>query len=139
MDTTPILGRGAVKDTYNLIGDGIRKIGQVLARLQDISPEQWAAQHDFTKYWDASSLKGEAGIEWNDETQRRVFLNGLVVDAERILLLADTLAKRAVEHAPKIVEASALLPSYHNTGYNTKAGASGKERKRQRFLSFEDS
>lgn len=109
MDTTPIFGRGAVRDTYNLIGDGIRKVGQVLARLEDISPEQWATQNDFARYWDASSLKGEAGIDWNDETQRRVFLNSLVVDAERILLLADTLAKRAVEHAPKLVEASALL------------------------------
>lgn len=109
MDTTPILGRGAVKDTYNLIGDGIRKVGQVLARLQDISAEQWAAQNDFRKYWEASSLKGEAEIDWNDETQRRVFLNSLVADAERILLLADTLAKKAIEHAPKLVEASALL------------------------------
>ena len=109
MDTTPIFGRGAIRDTYNLIGDGIRKVGQVLARLQDISPEQWAARHDFSRYWEASSLKGEAGIDWNDETQRRVFLNSLVADAERILLLADTLAAKAIEYAPKIVEASALL------------------------------
>jgi IS5 family transposase len=109
MDTTPILGRGAVKDTYNLIGDGIRKVGQLLARLQGESPEQWASQHDFSKYWEVSSLKGEAGIDWSDETQRRVFLNSLVADAERILLLADTLAKKAVEYAPKVLEVSALL------------------------------
>lgn len=109
MDTTPILGRGAVRDTYNLIGDGIRKVGQVLARLQDISPEQWATKNDFARYWEASSLKGEAGIDWNDETQRRVFLNSLVADAERILLLADTLAEKAIEYAPKIVKVSALL------------------------------
>ena len=50
-------------------------VGQVLARLQDISHEQWATQNDFARYWEASSLKGEAGIDWNDETQRRVFLN----------------------------------------------------------------
>lgn len=109
MDTTPIFGRGAVRDTYNLIGDGIRKVGQVLARLQAISPEQWAAKNDFARYWEASSLKGEAGIDWNDETQRRVFLNSLVADAERILLLGDTLAEKAIEYAPKILEASALL------------------------------
>lgn len=109
IDTTPIFGRGAIRDTYNLINDGIRKVGQVLARLEDVSPEQWAARYDLTKYWKASSLKGEAGIDWNDETQRRVFLNSLVADAERILLLADTLAEKAIEYAPKIVEASALL------------------------------
>ncbi len=109
MDTTPVFGRGAVKDTYNLIGDGIRKVAQVLARVQGVSSEQWASQHDFGRYWNASSLKGEAGIDWSDETQRRVFLNSLVADAERILLLADLAAKKAVEYAPELTEASALL------------------------------
>ena len=32
LDTTNILGRGAVKDTYNLLGDGIVKLVRVLAR-----------------------------------------------------------------------------------------------------------
>ena len=33
LDTTNILGRGAVKDTYNLLGDGIVKLARVLAKL----------------------------------------------------------------------------------------------------------
>ena len=109
IDTTPIFGRGAVRDTYNLIGDGIRKVCKILAKIQGLSSEQWATQHDFGKYWNASSLKGEAGIDWSDETQRRVFLNSLVVDSERILLIADEFAKRTIEHAPEIIDASALL------------------------------
>ena len=28
LDTTNILGRGAVKDTYNLLADGIVKLGE---------------------------------------------------------------------------------------------------------------
>ena len=110
IDTTPIFGRGAVRDTYNLIGDGIRKVGQTLARLEGDSAERWAARHHFTRYWDASSLKGEAEIDWNNDAQRRVFLNGLVADAERILHLADTRSKEVDENqAHKISEASALL------------------------------
>jgi len=110
MDTTPILGRGAVKDTYNMIGTGIRKVAQTLAKMERVTPEYWAGLHDFSRYWEASSLKGEAGIDWTDDVQKRVFLNSLVADAERILLMATTLAKTAsTDHAAKIIEASALL------------------------------
>ncbi len=35
LDTTPILGRGAVKDTYNLLADGIRQLLRTLARVLD--------------------------------------------------------------------------------------------------------
>ncbi len=110
MDTTPILGRGAVKDTYNMIGCGIRKVAQTLAKMERVTPEYWAGLHDFGRYWEASSLKGEAGIDWTDDAQKRVFLNSLVADAERILLMATTLAKTTnTDHAAEIVEASALL------------------------------
>ncbi len=52
-----------MKDTYNLIADGIRKLVGVLARLDRISAEQWAKTHDLARYWEASSLKGEAKID----------------------------------------------------------------------------
>jgi hypothetical protein len=110
LDTTPILGRGAVQDTYNLIATAIRKLGSVIARIEKVSPEYWAGLHDFRRYWDDTSLKGAAGIDWSDDSQRRVFLNSLVADAQRILLLADKLAKSAIkDDAAKIEEASALL------------------------------
>ena len=110
LDTTPILGRGAVQDTYNLIATGIRKLGGVIARIEKVSPEYWAGLHDFRRYWDDTSLKGEAGIDWSDDGQRRVFLNSLVADAQRILLLADKLTVTAIkDDAAKIEEASALL------------------------------
>ena len=34
IDTTPILGRGAVKDTYNLVSDGIRGVVEAACRLK---------------------------------------------------------------------------------------------------------
>ena len=110
IDTTPVLGRGAVKDTFNLIADGIRKVGSVVAKLAGLSPQQWAVQHDLGRYWDSSSIKGDAGINWSDEAERRIFLNGLVADAERLLRYAKELESEASdEDAAKIREASAIL------------------------------
>ena len=37
LDTTYILGRGAVKDTYNLLADGIVKLMRALASVEGIS------------------------------------------------------------------------------------------------------
>ena len=37
LDTTYILGRGAVKDTYNLLADGIVKLMRVLAAVANIT------------------------------------------------------------------------------------------------------
>ena len=37
LDTTYILGRGAVKDTYNLLADGIVKLLRVLAAVANIA------------------------------------------------------------------------------------------------------
>src|SRR5918995_1493352 len=39
LDTTYVLGRGAVKDTYNLLGDGVRKLVGALAASADREPE----------------------------------------------------------------------------------------------------
>lgn len=110
IDTTPVLGRGAVKDTYNLIADGIRKLSGVLAHLDGQSPQQWAGKWDLSRYWEASSLKGEANIDWSDERERRVFLNGLASDAQRLLLEADKrLQGCTVEEAKSLKDAAALL------------------------------
>ena len=42
LDTTNILGRGAVKDTCNLLADGIVKLLRALAQLKGINVGQWA-------------------------------------------------------------------------------------------------
>lgn len=110
IDTTPVLGRGAVKDTYNLIADGVRKLAGALAQLDGQNVQQWAAGWDLSRYWEASSLKGEANIDWSDERERRVFLNGLAADAQRLLLEADKrLLGCTVEEAKSLKDAATLL------------------------------
>jgi transposase len=88
LDTTYILGRGAVKDTYNLLADSIRQLLRALAQAEGGELTAWAAGHGYERYM-ASSIKGEAGVDWDDEQSRSEFLGGIVTDADRLLGLAD--------------------------------------------------
>jgi transposase len=85
LDTTNILGRGAVKDTYNLLGDGIVKLARVLAKLVGQPLAAWAAEHGYGRYVGQTSLKGTAEIDWGDASERRQFLGEIVSDADRLL------------------------------------------------------
>ncbi len=93
-DTTPVFGRGAVKDTFNLIADAIKNLCVALGNLESRSGEQWATEHDLGRYWSAGSLKGDADIDWSSERERNVFLSGLVADADRVILTAENTISR---------------------------------------------
>jgi transposase-like protein DUF772/DDE family transposase len=85
LDTTNILGRGAVKDTYNLLADGMRHVLRVLARQAGEALESWATAAGYGRYVNDPSVKGGAGIDWADPTARDRFLGTLVADADRLL------------------------------------------------------
>ncbi len=87
LDTSYVLGRGAVKDTYNLLADGITRLARALAAGAHSNPEEWAQENNLGRYF-GSSLKGEAGIDWGDPEARQVFLVGVVADADRLLRVA---------------------------------------------------
>lgn len=87
LDTTAILGRGAVKDTYNLIADGIVSVMRVLARQNHEPLQKWASRKGLEGYL-GSSLKGEAAIDWDDKEARRALLSKEVEDAESVLEMA---------------------------------------------------
>jgi hypothetical protein len=111
LDTSYILGRGAVKDTYNLLADGIGQVIRALAALAGRQPEEWAQEHDLERYF-GSSLKGEAAIDWEDPHAREVFLQGVVADADRLLALARVTREDIPADDPKqhlLDEAAALL------------------------------
>src|SRR5439155_15622470 len=50
LDTKPILGRGAVEDTYNLLATGIQLLVRALSGAAP-SPEAWAQAHDLGRYF----------------------------------------------------------------------------------------
>ena len=111
LDTTNILGRGAVKDTYNLLSDGIVRLARALAQLRGISVGEWAKSQGYARYL-ASSVKGEAAIDWADRQARAALLAGIVEDADRLLELSrqaqGELAEDSAERQ-RIVAASELL------------------------------
>ena len=65
LDTTNILGRGAVKDTYNLLADGTVNLLRVLTQIEGISAGDRAKGQGYHQYL-GSSIKGEAAIDWSD-------------------------------------------------------------------------
>ena len=112
LDTSNILGRGAVKDTYNLLGDGIIQLARELAKLAGQPLEAWAEAHGYGRYVGPTSLKGTAEIDWSDAEQRRRFLGGIVADADRLLEQA-RVARRTLEAGSPadvaLLEAAGLL------------------------------
>ncbi len=92
-DTTCILGRGAVQDTYNLLADGIVKLLRALAAVANTTLPEWDEARGYERYL-GSSIKGEAAIDWSDRKARAAFvprqalLAELVADADRLLELA---------------------------------------------------
>ena len=87
LDTTCILGRGAVKDTYNLVSDGIVKLIWALAPW-GICRCGAGLRPTITKRYVGSSVKGEATIDSSNRRARRRLLAQIVADADRLLELA---------------------------------------------------
>jgi hypothetical protein len=111
LDTTNILGRGAVKDTYNLLGDGIQQLCRGLAAAQEQDLAGWVAAQELQGYF-GSSLKGEAQVDWDDEPSRQAFLQQIVADAQRLMALGQELRANLVEGNPasqQIAAAGQLL------------------------------
>jgi transposase len=104
LDTTAILGRGAVHDTYNLLGDGIMNLARALADLEGMPVEAWGAEAGLGRYL-GSSLKGESAIDWDEPKQRQALLRQIVADADRLLGVA---AETAATFAPESAAAKSL-------------------------------
>ena len=76
-----------MKDTYNLLADGIVKLLRALAAVAKITVGEWAEAQGYARYL-GSSIKGEAAIDWSDRKARAALLAEIVADADRLLELA---------------------------------------------------
>jgi hypothetical protein len=108
VDTSNILGRGAVKDTYTLLADGIKLLARALAKQAGETLAGWAERQGYGRYVSGPSLKGAVELDWSDPEQRRQFLQEIVADADRLLeqarqvretVEADSAAERALAEA----------------------------------------
>ena len=107
LDTTPILGKGAVKDTYNLLAEGIVQLACRLAEVEGEASATWAERQGLSSYF-GSSLKGEAAIDWDNKKQREQLLTAIVEDARRLLGLAEP-GQAAHPAQAETIAAAALL------------------------------
>ena len=126
-DTTNILGRGAVRDTYNLLGDGIVKLLRALSQVEGISVGKWAQAQGYHRYL-GSSVKGEAAIDWSDRRARTALLAGIVADSDRLLELSRQAQGELPEDSAErrqIVAAAELLGQLLLQDIERKSGGGG--------------
>ena len=135
MDTTYILGRGAVKDTYNLLADGIVKLMRASAAVEGVPMRRWAEAHGYQRYV-GSSVKGEAAIDWSNRWARRKLLGQIVADADRLLELArlaqdgldaDSSERQAIVDAAELLSQLLLQDVKRNMDGDGDGGVSLKE------------
>ena len=100
LDTTNILGRGAVRDTCNLLADGIVKLLRALAAVERSNVKGWAEAQGYERYL-GSSIKGESAIDWSDQGARAGLLAAIVADADRLLEAARQAQEALAEGSPE--------------------------------------
>jgi len=111
LDTTPIFGRGAVKDTFNLISDQIRKVVQEIVTLKGYDQDTLVAEHGLGRHF-GSSFKSQVDLDWSDAAQKRALVGQLVADATVALELAKAGVRgyrKGLEKTRGLVEARDLL------------------------------
>jgi hypothetical protein len=87
IDSTPVLGRGAVKDTFNLVSDGIRRVVDEACALKDWERDEVVAAEGLSRHF-ATSFKGAWEVDWSEAGARRAVVAQLVADARVTLSLA---------------------------------------------------
>lgn len=111
LDTTYILGRGAVKDTYNLLADSMRQLLRALAQAEGCEWEAWAIERGYGRYT-APSIKGDADVDWNDEGSRNEFLKSIVTEADRLMKVTNGMlasldegevGRERIQHAARLM------------------------------------
>jgi IS5 family transposase len=111
IDTTPILGRGAVKDTFNLVSDQIRRCVEEACALKGWVAEKVVAEHGLGRHF-ASSFKGSVELDWSDADEKRALVGQLVGDAQVTLALCREALRgfgADAEVTQRLREARALL------------------------------
>lgn len=111
IDTTPIWGRGAVKDTYNLVADGIVKVLRAIACYESSQNPCSAPtlvsignRYDLSRYLECSSIKGATQIDWKDSGARKEFLKELVTDARRAVRAGKEILKKHPAEKPSCLD-----------------------------------
>ena len=98
VDTKPMLGQGAVEDTYNLLATGMRQLARAIAQSRGQKLDAFVKKHGLESLT-TPSIKGSVDIDWSDCDARSAFLTGLVSEAKRLMKMADANDERIKESA----------------------------------------
>lgn len=87
LDTRPVVGRGAVEDTYNLLARAMDRLIRAMAAWVGMEPADWAVSHDYADYLRTrdGSFKGKAEIDWSRRSERQKLLSRTATAALRLL------------------------------------------------------
>jgi hypothetical protein len=87
-DSSPVIGKGQVEDTYNLLGTSIRKLVSAIAKEQGVPRREVAKRYGVEELFDRST-KATANIDWSDREAKRRFLRCLVETARKLVDLVN--------------------------------------------------
>jgi hypothetical protein len=88
LDSSPVRGRGAVKDTFNLLSDAVRAVVRALAAKRETNPAEEAARIGVERHFQEASIKGSEVVDWTDAAAVSGFLAGLLADCDRAVQAA---------------------------------------------------
>lgn len=105
LDSSPVRGRGAVKDTFNLLSDAIVAVVRSVAALCRRSEPAVAREAGVERHVEGTSIKGTETVDWDEEEAVSRFLEGLLQDCERVTALAkrENCATEAVDLLQKVI------------------------------------
>ncbi len=89
LDSSPVRGRGAVKDTFNLLSDAIVAVVREVAEKRGTAVKNEAERAGVERHFAAASIKGSEVVDWNNEAAVSGFLRGLLEECDRVVGLAD--------------------------------------------------
>lgn len=105
LDSSPVRGKGAVKDTFNLLSDAIAQILKMVSKKQKKTLKNVAEQNHLERHVGKGSVKGSELVNWEDEEEICSFLGRLLEDCETAVKFAATVdcACEEVELLKKVI------------------------------------
>lgn len=88
LDSSPVRGRGALKDTFNLLSDAIAAVIRAVAAEQERPAREVARGAGLKRHIESPSIKGSEIVDWDNKAAVSQFLKGLLEDSERAVALA---------------------------------------------------
>ena len=112
LDSSPVRGRGALKDTFNLLSDAIAAVVRSVAKKKERTAEDIAQEAGLERHIEAPSVKGSEEIDWSDEAEKSKFLEGILEDCHRAFDLSreSGCASEEVELLKKVIAQNVEQP-----------------------------